>query len=169
MAEQTHIINFKANVQGLDKVMQQFEKILGFDNLNLTESMQKQWQQLKTMASSYIEQMNNELAKPAPDMNALETLDKRLTQIISKTTKFSDALAKLMLPRDLADKIAIIQKQIADLNEKNKELNAQRRGKQTKLNSANESGLAKTEEKRVFRAANAENGPIEIGDTVITS
>ena len=42
MAEQTHIINFKANVQGLDNVIQQFEKIMSMNGLNLTDGMQKQ-------------------------------------------------------------------------------------------------------------------------------
>ena len=167
MAEQTHIINFKANVQGLDKVMQQFEKILGFDNLNLTENMQKQWQQLKTMASSYIEQMNAELAKPAPDMALLDTLDKRLTQITTKATNFSDSLAKLMLPQDLATKLEALQKKIGEINEQTKELNQRRFGNERKLNTKNESGLAQTEENRVFNEVNS--GPVELGDNVISS
>lgn len=42
MAEQTHIINFKANVQGLDNVMKQLKSLVDMDGLNLTDSMSKQ-------------------------------------------------------------------------------------------------------------------------------
>ena len=78
MAEQSYIINFKANVQGLDNVMKQFEQVLSMNGINLTGPMQKQWQQLKTMATGYIEQMNEELSKTKPDMAVLDTLDKTL-------------------------------------------------------------------------------------------
>ena len=115
------------------------------------------------MASSYIEQMNAELAKPAPDMALLDTLDKRLTQITTKATNFSDSLAKLMLPQDLATKLEALQKKIGEINEQTKELN----GNERKLNTKNESGLAQTEENRVFNEVTG--GPVEIGDNIISS
>ena len=167
MADKTYIINFKANVQGMDNVIQQFEKILNMDGLNLTEGMLKQWQQLKTMASSYIEQMNTELAKPQPDMAVLEQLDKRLTQITTKAINFSDALAKVVLPKDLSEKLTALQKKISDINEQTKQLNQKRFGNERKLNSKNESGLAQTEENRIFNKVN--DDPVGIGNNVISS
>lgn len=119
------------------------------------------------MASSYIEQMNAELAKPAPDMALLDTLDKRLTQITTKATNFSDSLAKLMLPQDLATKLEALQKKIGEINEQTKELNQRRFGNERKLNTKNESGLAQTEENRVFNEV--AGGPVEIGDNIISS
>ena len=166
MAEQTHIINFKANVQGLENVMKQLKSLVDMDGLNLTDSMSKQWQQLKTMASGYIEQMNAELAKEQPDLTALDELDKRLTKITTKATNFSDSLAKLTLPQDLAAKLEALQKKIKEINASTVHLNKQRFGNEKKLNPNNESGLAKTEEERV-QVEKFE--PVEIGDKILTS
>lgn len=167
MAEKTYVINFKANVQGLDNVMKQFEQVLGMNGVNLTEPMQKQWQKLKTMASSYIEEMNKELAKPQPDIAILDTLDKKLSQITTKANNFSNLLAGLMLPKDLSEKLAALQTKIDKLNQQTIKLNKQRFGNERKLNPNNESGLAATEEKSVRDSVFTE--PIEIGDNIITS
>lgn len=167
MAERTYVINFKANVQGLDNVMKQFEQVLGMNGVNLTGPMQKQWQQLKTMASSYIEEMNKELAKPQPDIAILDTLDKKLSQITTKANSFSNSLAGLMLPKDLSEKLAALQTKIEKLNQETIKLNKQRFGNERKLNSNNESGLAQSEENRVFNEVNG--GSVTINDQVISS
>lgn len=167
MAEKTYVINFKANVQGLDNVIKQFEQVLGMNGVNLTEPMQKQWQKLKTMASSYIEEMNKELAKPQPDIAILDILDKKLSQITTKANNFSNSLAGLMLPKDLSEKLAALQTKIDKLNQQTIKLNKQRFGNERKLNPNNESGLAATEEKSVRDSVFTE--PIEIGDNIITS
>lgn len=167
MAEQSYIINFKANVQGLDNVMKQFEQVLSMNGINLTGPMQKQWQQLKTMATGYIEQMNEELSKTKPDMAVLDTLDKTLEKITTKANNFSNTLAGLILPEDLSKKLAALQDKIKTLNKSTIELNRQRFGNERKLNPKNESGLAATEEKSVRDSVFTE--PVEIGDNVITS
>lgn len=118
------------------------------------------------MASGYIEQMNAELAKEQPDLTALDELDKRLTKITTKATNFSDSLAKLTLPQDLAAKLEALQKKIKEINASTVHLNKQRFGNEKKLNPNNESGLAKTEEERV-QVEKFE--PVEIGDKILTS
>lgn len=167
MAEKTYVINFKANVQGLDNVIKQFEQVLGMEGVNLTGPMQKQWQKLKTAASSYIEEMNKELAKPQPNIAILDTLDKKLSQITTKANNFSNSLAGLMLPKDLSEKLAALQKKIEKLNQDTIKLNRQRFGNQRKLNPNNESGLAKTEEEDIFHKINGDS--VTIKDQVVSS
>ena len=167
MADKTYNINFKANVQGLDNVIKQFETILNMNGVNLTGPMQKQWQRLKTLATGYIEEMNKELSKPQPDMAILDTLDKKLSKITTKANNFSNTLAGLMLPKELSEKLSSLQKKIEKLNQDTINLNRQRFGNQRKLNSSNESGLAKTEEEDIFSKING--GTITIKDQVVSS
>lgn len=114
MAEKTYNINFRANIQGIDNVMKQLQTILKMDNVNLTPNLQKQWQQLLVSAQSYIKQVQTELAKPIPDTNFLNQLNKNFDEVIKQANTFTNGLAGLQLPKNVSEQFEQLSKKIAN-------------------------------------------------------
>lgn len=164
--DKTIKINFEASAKGLEKIFQDLTKIS--NGLDLTEKTKKSMAELQVSLPAFMARIKAALENDNFSLIDLKELDKEFKGLGKALESVIAGIRSSNLSSEIVKEI---EKAESQLKKKQDEYNTSRatvRGKQNKLNAKRDSGLAKTEENRVFNSVTGGQG-IEINDTVVQS
>lgn len=164
--DKTIKINFEASAKGLEKIFQDLTKIS--NGLDLTEKTKKSMAELQVSLPAFMARIQAAMSNESFSLIDLKELDKEFKGLSKMLEGVIAGIRSSNLSSELANEIAKAEARLKQKQEAYATDRATVRGKQNKLNSKRDSGLAKTEENRVFSEVTKGQG-IEINDTVVQS
>ena len=117
--QETYVIKFKAQAEGLDNVIKDIAKITQSGDIKLTDAMSKDLQKLQNQAKLLVDSLTSELAKDNPNTDVLKSLHNEFMQLSSQAQKFGLSLSSLVIPKDLQ---ADLEKTTEALKEQQRQL-----------------------------------------------
>ena len=157
-------INFEASAKGLDQIFQDITKIS--KGLDLSKKTKESIAELEVQLPAFMKRVQSAMDNQNFSLIDLKELDKEFKGLSKLIENAISGIRTSNLSTELSKEVGAAIKKLKAAEDALQQSRSTVRGLQNKKSSKTSSGIAKTEENRVFSEKTGGKG-VEIGDTVV--